>query len=167
MSVLRCLKIILVGQQPCWRHAIRFSASSVILVASFCVVGCDIRSQTIAEAFGVPAPAPKLLAKQPQPKCKTSNPSRITRHDSWTPYNPSPSNSGKKADSVTQAPSAAPASADGTAIIKQLVRERDCFRQAEVQARQKLHQLQASIGHTLTILQEPKAGQRANSKSTE
>jgi len=74
----------------------------------------------------------------------------VKTQDGWTPYSSNPE---KKPE--TQAPSKNGAEgADPAKSYALLVKERNCYRQAEAKVRKKLHQLQSSVDGTIAALQQ-------------
>lgn len=91
----------------------------------------------------VPKPAPRLLAKMPEPKCTYTDEEPAAASNIVTAK-------AESTDSTSDAPSpAAEQAASHVAALEEAVqrreRERDCFRDAEARARARLAELQASV----------------------
>ncbi|MGI9382217.1 MAG: hypothetical protein ACR2PO_03615 [Methyloligellaceae bacterium] len=145
----------MVGAQAPWRH--RVAVVGLILCCG--VSGCSLNSSTVADAYDIPAPGQSLLGRQSTPKCSFGSPSAREIQDSWTPFVREPQKSASPTVGGGGAPSGPPVSEERLRQVQALMRERDCYQQAEARVRVRLHKLQSAVGRTLGALQE-NAGER-------
>ena len=130
-----------------------------MLVAAISVcfaVGCDRQQATIREAYQIPEPKHALLRQQATPRCKFGAPGQlpVKTEDKWTPYAGKPEN--KPANQATSGTGAK--GVDPAKSYALLVKERNCYRQAEAKVREKLHALQSSVDTTMAALQQETRG---------
>jgi len=105
------------------------TVGATVLVLS--LGGAD--AQQVGQAR-IPIPSASLLKQQPEPLCE---------------YRPSEKSETRALDSSKGGDPAA----DAAALRTKLDYERQCYRHAEMIARQRLHALQASVGTTISAIQ--------------
>ncbi len=130
------------------------------------MAGCDRQQISVREAYQIPQPQQTLLQRHGRPGCDFGAPNTLPAKtaDTWTPYSGKP-----ETRTEGDTPKPAPAeSADHASTYALLAKERDCYRQAEVKVRKKLHRLQSSVGDTVTALQqETRRRAGANARGTQ
>lgn len=139
------------------RQAIRFTALVLANAVVLCVaVGCDLQQLTIREAYQIPEPKHALLQQHATPRCKFGAPGKLSvkTENGWTPYSGKP----EKKPASKPSPKTGVEGADPAKSYALLVKERNCYQQAEVKVRKKLHQLQSSVDSTIAALEQETRG---------
>lgn len=119
---------------------------------------------TVADAYDIPAPGQSLLGRQSGPRCNFDAPSAQEIQDRWTPYVREPKPSASPTASGGGTPSSPSASDDRLPQIMAIMRERDCYQQAEARVRSRLHKLQTAVGQTIEAIQTTAGERRRQAK---
>lgn len=129
----------------CWGRALLRISVSLVCPCAFLLLGCTSeysqqRSDPRSTRLAIPLPEPALLQPQDEPGCEL----KASQEEG--------SEGAEQSGKSLPQPNRKLGQVDSNAALGLRIRlefERDCFRRAEIQARIRLHRLQAAVGKTM------------------
>lgn len=137
---MRYVNFRAVGPVVGTRPTIQCFIAGVVLAIGFSIASCERKPNRIAAANQALSPRSPVLRELPAPECDLGAVQNVNRPDDWSPYDGNAQDKNQVSGEHT-----ASLPKKDTDQVDLLAQERDCYRQAALQALRRLHKLQSIV----------------------